>query len=80
MLIILDNTVLTNFARVQRTDLLFAVWPDLLCTTAPVMAEYQAAGAGDIIMATPEQLERRKNTLGLIYHSVPQEMNRSAWC
>jgi len=39
-LILLDNTVLTNFALVGRAGLVTAVWRDA-GTTAAVMAEYQ---------------------------------------
>lgn len=41
--IILDNTVLSNFALVERTDLILELWPGA-CTTTAVKAEY-AAGA-----------------------------------
>ncbi|MBP7690060.1 MAG: hypothetical protein KA765_19245, partial [Thermoflexales bacterium] len=40
-LAVLDNTVLTNFALAQRTELVMQVWPSA-CTTAAVLAEYQA--------------------------------------
>ena len=50
--VVLDNTVLTNFALVKHTALVFRLWPTA-CTTAEVMAEYQTwrvvgscAGAG----------------------------------
>jgi len=45
MLVILDNTVLTNFARIGRADLVFALWPGAVCTVLPVSAEYQVAAA-----------------------------------
>jgi predicted nucleic acid-binding protein len=38
--VVLDNTVLTNFALVKHTALVFRLWPTA-CTTAEVMAEYQ---------------------------------------
>lgn len=41
-LIILDNTVLTNFALVKRPDLVLDLWPSGAATTPEVMAEYQA--------------------------------------
>ena len=41
-IVILDNTVLTNFALVNRPDLLFELWGDSCATTPAVMAEYQA--------------------------------------
>lgn len=41
-LILLDNTVLTNFALVDRSDLVLDLW-DVACATPPaVIAEYQA--------------------------------------
>lgn len=44
-LILLDNTVLTNLALVQRTDLVFRLWSDDACTTSAVMMEYHAGAA-----------------------------------
>jgi predicted nucleic acid-binding protein len=38
--ILLDNTVLTNFALVDRTELVRRLWPMAACTTAAVVAEY----------------------------------------
>lgn len=38
--IVLDNTVLTNFALVKHTALVLRLWPTA-CTTAEAMAEYQ---------------------------------------
>ena len=38
--IVLDNTVLTNFALVKHTALVLRLWPTA-CTTAEALAEYQ---------------------------------------
>lgn len=43
--ILLDNTVLSNFAVVRRPDLIFTLWGTLACTTTAVLAEYLAASA-----------------------------------
>ncbi len=43
-LVVLDNTVLTNLALVNQTDLVFRLWSNV-CTTPAVMAEYQAGAA-----------------------------------
>ena len=39
--VLLDNTVLSNFALVGRTELVMDLWPDA-CTTPAVKAEYAA--------------------------------------
>lgn len=39
--VLLDNTVLTNFALIGRAHLVLDLWPDA-CTTLAVQAEYQA--------------------------------------
>jgi predicted nucleic acid-binding protein len=41
-LVLLDNTVLTNFALVHRADLVLDLWGVAGATTQAVMAEYQA--------------------------------------
>jgi predicted nucleic acid-binding protein len=38
--ILLDNTILTNFALVDRAELVTRLWPTAACTTAAVVAEY----------------------------------------
>ena len=38
--VVLENTVLTNFALVKQIALVLHLWPTA-CTTAEVMAEYQ---------------------------------------
>ena len=40
--VVLDNTVLSNFALVGRVDLAILVWASAACTTPAVVAEYQA--------------------------------------
>jgi predicted nucleic acid-binding protein len=40
--VLLDNTALTNFALVSRTDLVLDLWGADCATTTAVMAEYQA--------------------------------------
>ena len=41
-LVLLDNTVLTNFALVNRPDLVLDLWGSSSATTPAVMTEYQA--------------------------------------
>ena len=43
--IVLDNTVLTNFALVGRDDLPHLLWPSRVCTTEAAWAEYQSGVA-----------------------------------
>jgi predicted nucleic acid-binding protein len=45
-LVLLDNTVLTNFALVDRPDLVLELWDTNCATTTEVMAEYQAGIVG----------------------------------
>ena len=45
-LVLLDNTVLTNFALVDRPDLVLDLWGPNCATTTEVMAEYQAGIIG----------------------------------
>jgi len=45
-LILLDNTVLTNFALVGRPNLVLDLWGADCATTTEVMAEYQAGIVG----------------------------------
>ena len=39
--VVLDNTVLANFALAGCSELLARLWGDVLCTTPQVMAEYR---------------------------------------
>jgi predicted nucleic acid-binding protein len=41
-LVVLDNTVLTNFGLLGRPDLVTELWPEWVCSTPEVMAEYNA--------------------------------------
>lgn len=43
--VLLDNTILSNFALVNRTDLVFSLWGANCSTTSAVMAEYNAGVA-----------------------------------
>ncbi len=47
--ILLDNTVLTNFVLVDRTDLVMRLWPQAACTTLSVLAEYRAGVASGLL-------------------------------
>ncbi|MCP3962990.1 MAG: DUF3368 domain-containing protein [bacterium] len=40
--VVLDNTVLSNLAKVGRPDLVVRLWGDAACTTAVVIGEYRA--------------------------------------
>ncbi len=44
--VILDNTVLTNFALAECTELVMLLWSDALQTTPQVMTEYREGVAG----------------------------------
>jgi predicted nucleic acid-binding protein len=41
--ILLDNTVLSNFAAVGQVELIFRLWPDRAITTPETLSEYQFA-------------------------------------
>jgi predicted nucleic acid-binding protein len=49
--VLLDNTVLTNFALVNRADLVTHLWPTTVCTTPPVLDEYQSGAASGQVPA-----------------------------
>ena len=49
--VLLDNTVLTNFALVGRTDLVMRLWPTAACTTSSVLDEYGAGAASGLLPA-----------------------------
>ena len=49
--VILDNTVLTNFALVGRADLVMQLWPATACTTPSVLDEYRAGAVGGLVPA-----------------------------
>jgi predicted nucleic acid-binding protein len=42
-IVVLDNTVLTNFALVNRADLVYLLWPGKVCTSPAVHYNYQSA-------------------------------------
>ncbi len=41
VVLLLDNTILSNFGQVRRPDVLFDLWGAIMYTTRPVMDEYQ---------------------------------------
>jgi predicted nucleic acid-binding protein len=63
--VFLDNTILSNFAMLGRTDLIYSLWPDVACTTKSVLEEYQAGT--DILDLPGEAWE------GLIVHELSTE-------
>jgi predicted nucleic acid-binding protein len=48
---LLDNTILTNFALVDRAELVVQLWPTAACTTAAVVAEYAVGVAEGLLPA-----------------------------
>jgi predicted nucleic acid-binding protein len=50
--VFLDNIVLSNFALIGRTDLVYSLWPDFARTTRAVLEEYQA---GSEVLNLPEK-------------------------
>ena len=42
MIVVLDNTVLSNFAQSQISSVIFMLWGDQVCTTPDVISEYHA--------------------------------------
>jgi len=42
MTIVVDNTVLSNFAQAQVNSAVISLWGDRVCTTPEVISEYQA--------------------------------------
>ena len=49
--VILDNTVLTNFALVGRADLVTHLWPATACTTPPVPDEFWSGAVSGSVPA-----------------------------
>jgi len=49
--VLLDNTVLTNFALIGRPDLVLRLWRSATCTTPATQAEYQAGVAAGLVPA-----------------------------
>jgi predicted nucleic acid-binding protein len=42
-LVVLDNTILTNFALVNRAHLIYQLWSGSVCTTPQVLQEFHSA-------------------------------------
>lgn len=51
-IVLLDNTILSNFALIGHTDLIYFLWPDMARTTRSVLEEYQA---GIEVLNLPEE-------------------------
>jgi predicted nucleic acid-binding protein len=51
LLVLLDNTVLSNFARVGRPDLVLRLWASAACTISSVLGEYEDGVALGILPA-----------------------------
>jgi len=49
--ILLDNTVLTNFALVNEPGLVTCLWATRACTTPAALAEYKAGATGGLVPA-----------------------------
>jgi predicted nucleic acid-binding protein len=47
--VLLDNTVLVNFAAAERPDLVLQTWPGAVCTTPAVRHEYRQGVANDVL-------------------------------
>jgi predicted nucleic acid-binding protein len=42
LLVLLDTTILTNFARVGQTQVISDLWGEQICTTVAALREYQS--------------------------------------
>lgn len=69
-MVFLDNTILSNFALIGRIDLIYSLWPDVACTTRPVLEEYQA---GTQVSKLPEEAWE-----GLVLHELTDEETAQA--
>jgi predicted nucleic acid-binding protein len=49
--VVLDNTVLTNLAVVDRADLVKRLWPKTACTTPAMLDEYRAGAVSGSVPA-----------------------------
>jgi predicted nucleic acid-binding protein len=49
--VVLDNTVLTNLAVVDRADLVKRLWPKTACTTSAILDEYRAGAVSGLVPA-----------------------------
>jgi predicted nucleic acid-binding protein len=47
--VLLDNTVLVNFAVAERPDLVLRTWPESVCTIPAVRDEYSRGVANDVL-------------------------------
>ena len=71
MLVLLDTTVLTNFARVGLTQVMTELWGDQVCTTEDALREYKR---GTSAAALPSLAWRQLSILTL----TPEEENIAA--
>ena len=70
--VLLDNTVLTNFALAECASLVFRLWGNALCTTSRVIAEHREGvaqgsvpeGAWDDLTVIDLETEAEKTLLG----------------
>ncbi|MGC9332592.1 MAG: hypothetical protein ACP5JJ_00470, partial [Anaerolineae bacterium] len=49
--VLLDNTVLTNLAVVDRADLVKRLWPKTACTAPAILDEYRAGAVSGLVPA-----------------------------
>lgn len=49
--VVIDNTVLTNFALVDGAELILRLWPATACMTPSVLDEYRFAAASGLVPA-----------------------------
>jgi predicted nucleic acid-binding protein len=67
--VLVDNTVLTNFALVDRAKLVTQLWPTAACTTPSVLDEYRFGAAHGLVPAdawaelTVVKMTREETTL-----------------
>ena len=47
--VVLDNTVLVNFALAKRPDLALQTWPEAICTTPEVKEEYRQGVSSGVL-------------------------------
>jgi predicted nucleic acid-binding protein len=64
-IVLLDNTILSNFALIGRIDLVYSLWHDVARTTRSVLEEYQA---GTKALNLPEDIWE-----GLVVHELSTE-------
>jgi predicted nucleic acid-binding protein len=71
LLVLLDTTVLTNFARVGLTHVMIDLWGDQVCATGDALREYKR---GTSAAALPQFAWRQLSILTL----TPEEENMAA--